>query len=65
MKNFYEEFKKNSPQDEFTKYYKEYSYAKSLIDFAKQQNLKEDMLKYEQIQKNAVEQLQNLGYKFI
>ena len=64
MKKFYKEFKKNPPKDEFTKYYKEYTFAKSLIEFAKKRELKKDVLEYEKIQKNAVEQLKNLGYKF-
>ena len=65
MKNLYSEFKKNPPEDEFEKYYQEYSHAKSLIEFAKNQRLDKDVLEYEKVQKNAMEELKKLGYKFI
>ena len=65
MKNFYSEFKKNPPQDEFNRYYKEYSYTKSLVELAKAEDLKTEAKVYEQIQKNAMEQLKKLGYNFI
>lgn len=65
MKNFYEKFKQNPPEDEFTKFYKEFSYMKNLIEMAKHQGLKEEAEQYEKIQKNAVSELEKLGYKFI
>lgn len=65
IKNFYEEFKKNPPADGFTKFYKEFSYMKTLIEMAKNQGLKEEAEQYEKIQKNAVSELEKLGYKFI
>ena len=65
MKEFYSEFKNNPPEDKFTRYYKEYSFMNSLIEFAKKQGLEKDVFEYEKIQKSAVENLKKLGYKFI
>ena len=65
LKKFYKNFQKNLPKDEFTRYYKEYSFAKSLIEFAKNQKLDKDVLEYEKVQKNAMEKLKKLGYKLV
>ena len=65
QKNFYEEFKKNPPKDEFNRYYKEFLYMKNLIELAKKENLKDEIKEYEKIQKDTMEQLKKLGYKFI
>lgn len=64
MKNFYEEFKKNLPEDEFNRYYKEFSYMKNLIKLAQKENKKKDIEEYKKIQKKDIEELKKLGYKF-
>ena len=63
MKNFYNEFKKNPPQDNFIKHYKEFSFMKSLIEYAKKQGLEEDVFEYQKIQKESAEKLISMGYK--
>ena len=63
MKNFYSEFKNNPPQDAFIKNYKEYTFMKSLIEFAKNKGLDNDVFEYKKIQKESAENLRNMGYK--
>lgn len=63
VKNMYARFKSNLPQDKFTRYYKEFSFMSSLIDFAKKQNLEKDVFEYRKIQENAAQQLRDMGYK--
>lgn len=65
MKAFYNNFKNNLPDDLFTRYYNEFSFMKSLIQFAKKQGLEKDVFEYQKIQDQAVEELKKLGYKFI
>lgn len=63
MKNFYNEFKKNPPQDAFMRSYKEFTFMKGLIEFAKKQGLDDDVFEYQKIQKESAQNLRNMGYK--
>ncbi|MBQ4077649.1 hypothetical protein IJD15_00510 [bacterium] len=62
VKNFYEDFKNNLPKDDFTRYYKEVSFMRTLIEFAKKQGLKEDVFEYKKIEETATKKLRDLGY---
>ncbi len=63
IKNSYNEFKKNPPKDSFMKYYKEYSFMKSLIEFATQKGLEKDVFEYTKIKNEAAQHLIDMGYK--
>ncbi len=62
LQKFYSEFKKNPPKDEFTRYYREYSFMKTLIDFAQKEGYEIDVKEYEKIKASAIKKLQELGY---
>lgn len=63
MKNFYEEFKQNLPEDKFLRYWREVELTRNLIKSAKKQGLEKDVFEYQKIQDEAVNQLRSLGYK--
>lgn len=63
MKNFYENFKNDLPKDPVIRYFKEYSFMNSLIEFAKKQGLEADVFEYEKIKEAAAKQLRALGCK--
>ncbi len=64
MQQMFEQFQKNLPQDSFTRYHREYTFTKSLIEFAKKQGLEDDVFQYQQIQKKDIEELKKLGYNY-
>ena len=63
MKNSYKEFKNNLPKDNFMRYYKEFTFMKSLIEFTKRQGLEDDVFEYQKIQQESAQELRNMGYK--
>ncbi len=62
IKNQYEKFKKNPPEDEFERWYLQYSFAKNLINFAKKQNLDKDIFEYNKVKDEAAQKLRDMGY---
>ena len=62
MKLAYNDFKKNLPQDKFDRYYTEFSFMKTLIEFAKKQGLEKDVFEYKKVQKDAAQNLIDMGY---
>ena len=65
IKDYYNKFKNNLPQDEFIRYYREYHFLKSLIEMSQKQNLKKDFKEYQEVQKNVIKHLNDMGYKLV
>ncbi len=63
MKDFYSKFKDDLPKDPIIRYFKEYSFMNSLIEFAKKQGLEKDVFEYEKIKEIAAKELRALGCK--
>lgn len=63
MKNNYEKFKINLPDDSFERYAQELTHVRNLINSAKLQGLEEDVFEYQKIEENDIKELQALGYK--
>lgn len=59
----YEDFKKNLPEDQFARYYKELVMVRKLVKLAKAKGLEKDILEYEKIEKEAIKTLTDMGYK--
>lgn len=62
VKLAYNDFKKNLPQDKFDRYYTEFSFMNSLIEFAKNQGLEKDVFEYKKIQEDAAKNLKDMGF---
>lgn len=62
-KKNYEDFKKNLPEDQFARYYKELVMVRNLAKLAKTKGLKEDVFEYEKAEKEATKILTDMGYK--
>ena len=63
IKNYYEKFKQNLPQDTFSRLYEELKIVRGLISAAKLEGLKVDTFEYQQIAEKNLKQLHEMGYK--
>ena len=62
IKNYYEKFKNNLPEDTVSRLYEELMIVRNLIKTAKSQNLDIDTFEYQEIAKKNLKQLHDMGY---
>ena len=63
LKSSYKRFLKNPPKNEFSRWYNDFMFLNSLIEFAKSANLDKDVFEFQQKRKVAYSKLHELGYQ--